>query len=259
MQMVEIFTFFWYTLFSERAKGKITMRSDNYRKYFEVPFLMGPNSLRLLDELLEEYPLEYTSDNLVLDLGCGSGVTSLFIANETGATVYANDLWIPEEANRERFAHWNMQDKLIPVHEDAANLHFDKEMFDALISIDSYHYFAGKEGFFANNILPYIKRGGIALIAIPGIKNEYDGRSEELITQWLGAEAYMFQSAAFWKRMIGVHGDIETVRTWEMTGFELPWQEWFNTKHKYALNDKKYFESIIKPFTTFVGIMVKKK
>ncbi len=53
-----------------------------------------------LDEILEEYPLHYTPDNLVLDLGCGMGVTSLFIANETGATVYANDLWISEEENR---------------------------------------------------------------------------------------------------------------------------------------------------------------
>lgn len=44
-----------------------------------------------------------------------------------------------------------------------------------------------------------------------------------------------------------------------MSLFELPWQEWFDTNHKFALNDKKYFESIIKPFTTFVGIMVQKK
>lgn len=235
------------------------MRSDNYRKYFEVPFMMGPNCLRLLDEILQEYPLQYTSDNLVLDLGCGSGVTSLFIAKETGATVYANDLWISKEANHKRFVQWNMQDKLIPVHEDAANLHFDKEMFDALISIDSYHYFAGKEGFFVNNILPYIKKGGIVLIVIPGIKNEYDGRSEELLTPWLKTEAYMLQSASFWKRTLGTHEDIEDIKTWEMSLFELPWQEWFDTKHEFALNDKKYFENIIKPFTTFVGIMVKKK
>ena len=240
-------------------KIKNIIKSENYKKYFKVPFMMGPNCLRLLDELLEEYPLQYTSDNLVLDLGCGSGVTSLFIANETGATVYANDLWISEEENRQRFTNWNMQDKLIPVHEDATNLHFDKELFDALISIDSYHYFAGKEGFFANNILPYIKSEGIVLIAIPGIKNEYDGRSEELLTTWLGEEAYMFQSADFWKRIIGKHEDIKEVRTWEMSLFELAWQEWFDTKHEYALNDKKYFDSMIKPFTNFVGIMVRKK
>ena len=133
------------------------MRSENYREYFKRSFMMGPNCLRLLDEILEEYPLYYTSDNLVLDLGCGTGVTSLFIANETGATVHANDLWISEEENRKRFTSWNMENKLIPMREDATDLHFNKEMFDALISIDSYHYFAGKEGFFVNHILPYRK------------------------------------------------------------------------------------------------------
>ena len=61
------------------------MKSDKYESFFKVPYLMGPNSLRLLDELLEEYPLQFTDENLVLDLGCGSGVTSLFLANETGA------------------------------------------------------------------------------------------------------------------------------------------------------------------------------
>ena len=130
---------------------------------------------------------------------------------------------------------------------------------NALISIDSYHYFAGKEGFFVNNILPYIKKGGIALIVIPGIKSEYAGKSEELLTAWAGDEAYMFQSTEFWKKIIGEHEDIEEVRTWEMSLFDLAWQEWFDTKHEYALNDKKYFDSMIKPFTNFVGIMVRKK
>lgn len=51
------------------------MRSENYRNYFKSSFMMGPNCLRLLDEILGEYPLHYTSDNLVLDLGCGTGVS----------------------------------------------------------------------------------------------------------------------------------------------------------------------------------------
>ena len=235
------------------------MRIDKYRDFFCAPYLMGPNSLRLLDELLETCPLEFTPENLVLDLGCGSGLTSLFIAKETGATVYANDLWIPEEENRKRFAGWNMQERLIPVNEDATNLHFEKEMFDALISIDSYHYFAGKEGFFAEKILPFIKKGGLALIAVPGMKDEYDGRSEELVSPWLGNEAYMFQSPSFWKRIIGEHEAIAEVRTWALSDFDRPWQEWFETKHEFALNDKSFYESIIKPYTAFVGIMVRKK
>lgn len=235
------------------------MRIDNYKHLFQAEYMMGPNCLRLLDELLETYPLHLTADDRILDLGCGKGATSLFTAKETGATVYANDLWISEEENRVRFKEWDMQDRLIPVHEDARELHFEKEMFDALVSVDAYHYFAGTEGFFMEKILPFIKKGGIALIAVPGMKLEYDGRSEELLTPWLGDEAYMFQSTAFWKRIIGSHPDIEEVKTWEMNCFEVAWQEWLGTSHAYAVGDLAHYESLIKPYTCFVGIMVKKK
>ncbi len=241
------------------ASAGCARRGDRYQAYFDFPYLMGPNSIRLLEEILEEYPLTLTSDQLVLDLGCGSGLTSLFIANETGATVYANDLWISEEENRQRFAQWQMQDRLIPVREDANQLSFAKEQFDAIISIDSYHYFAGKEGFFAEKILPFLKPGGVALIVVPGMKNQYHGRSEELMTAWLTDEAYMFQSADFWKSIIGTHKDMESVRTWELNAFDQPWQEWFSTGHEYALNDQSFYESLIKPYTAFVGMMVRKK
>ena len=235
------------------------MRIDQYREFFKAEYMMGPNCLRLLDVLLTAYPLNFTAENRILDLGCGKGVTSLFTAKETGATVYANDLWISEEDNRTRFAAWGMENRIIPVHEDANELHFEKEMFDALVSVDAYHYFAGREGFFTEKILPFMKSGSTALIAVPGMKLAYDGRSEELMSPWLKDEAYMFQSADFWKKIIGTHEEIAEVKTWEMNSFELSWQEWLDSNHKYAVGDREYYESLIKPFTTFVGIMVRKK
>ncbi|MBQ8150235.1 MAG: class I SAM-dependent methyltransferase [Clostridia bacterium] len=235
------------------------MRSNNYRQYFTAENMMGPNSIRILDELLENCPLYFTADQTILDLGCGTGLTSLFAARETGATVYANDLWISAEANAERFAAWQMQGRLIPVHEDANDLHFDREMFDAIISVDSYHYFGGRKGFFAEKLLPFLKPGGVALIAVPGMRNAYDGRSEALCTAWLTDEAYMFQSARWWKKTIGTHEDMAECSTWEMAAFDQPWQEWFDTRHKYALNDQTFYESVIRPYTCFVGMMIRKK
>lgn len=235
------------------------MRSDAYTNYFQAENLMGPNSIRILDELLDTTPIRLTSEEKVLDLGCGTGLTSLFLAKETGATVYANDLWISEEDNRQRFAAWGFSHRLIPVHEDANCLHFDKDMFDAVVSIDAYHYFGGEKGFFAERILPFLKPGGIALIAVPGIKTEYDGRSEELLTEWLGDEAYMFQSPVYWRQTIGEHSQIATVHTWEMKTFWQAWQEWFNTEHPYAMGDLRFFDRLIEPYTCFVGMRIEKK
>ena len=39
-------------------KTNINTRCENYRGFFTKEYLMGPNSLRLLDEMLEKYPLK---------------------------------------------------------------------------------------------------------------------------------------------------------------------------------------------------------
>ena len=66
-----------------------------YKKYFTKDHLMGPNSFRLLDELIRRSPRGVRFGR-TLDLGCGYALTSLFLANETNAKyVYAFDLWIP--------------------------------------------------------------------------------------------------------------------------------------------------------------------
>ena len=109
---------------------------------------MGPNSIRILAELLDKYPLQLAGDDLILDLGCGTGLTSFVIAKETRAKVYANDLWVSAEENGKRFTQWGVGEQIEPICEDANNFHFEEKQFNALVSIDSYHYFAGQEGFF---------------------------------------------------------------------------------------------------------------
>ena len=170
------------------------MNISDYKKYISSEYMMGPNSVRVLEELFDKYPLQLTSDDLILGLGCEKGLTSLIIAKETGAKVYANDLWISAEENEKCFALWGVSEQVMPVCEDANDLHFDKKQFNALVSIDAYHYFAGYEGFFQEKIMPFVKDGGIVLIGIPGLKDEYEGRAEELSSDWLGDEAYMFKN-----------------------------------------------------------------
>ena len=233
------------------------MNFNDYTKYISPETLMGPNSIRILEELFRKNPLSLTTDDIVLDLGCGKGLTSFVIAKETGAKVYANDLWIQAEDNAKRFRGWGIGEQVIPVCEDANDLSFDKSQFQALVSIDSYHYFAGETGFFENKILPFLKNKAVVLIGIPGIKNEYTGRSKEILSDWLGNEAYMFKSPKEWEEIIGNHDRIEKIETWEMECFENAWNEWFATNHKYACDDKKHYETIIKPYTCFVGIYVK--
>lgn len=235
------------------------MNIEEYRKYMTAEMLMGPNSLRILEELLDKFPIRLSADSTVLDLGCGKGLTSFAVARETGAKVYADDLWISAEDNAKRFGEWGVGEQIIPAHEDANELTFDKGQFDALISVDSYHYYAGKKGFFEEKILPFLSDGATVLIGIPGIKNEFEGRSEELLSDWLGNEAYMLKCPRAWKEIIGNNDRIDVVETWEMACFDKAWNEWFATENEYALIDKQFFDTLIKPYTCFVGIYIKLK
>lgn len=235
------------------------MNLNDYKKYISADTLMGPDSARILGELLKKYPLQLNEDDIVLDLGCGTGLTSLMIAKETGARVYAGDLWISVEENQKRFEEWGVGEQITPVREDANNLSFEQGQFDALFSIDSYHYFATGAGFFEDKILPFLNDKATVLIGVPGIKNEYGGRSEELLSDWLGNEAYMFKSPAEWKEIIGCHERIEIVETWEMRCFEAAWNEWFATGHEYAIVDKQFYKTLIKPYTCFAGVYIKLK
>lgn len=98
------------------------MELEKYRPYWTKDYLMGPNSLRVLQELLEKNPCPLNADSLILDLGCGTGLTSFALCMETGAKVLANDLWISGEENAARFAAWGVGDRITPVHENADNL-----------------------------------------------------------------------------------------------------------------------------------------
>ncbi len=235
------------------------MNINNYKTFVSAETMMGPNSVRILAELLDKYPLHPAPEDMILDLGCGTGLTSFIIAKETGAKIYANDLWVSAEENRKRFAEWGVGEQVTPVCEDANNLHFEGKKFRALISIDSYHYFAGSRGFFQEKILPFIKDNGEVLIGIPGLKDEYTDRAKELLFNWLGDDAYMFKSPKLWKELIGSGDRIELVETWEMDCFNKAWNDWLATDNEFALGDRQHFESIIKPYTCFVGIYVKIK
>lgn len=235
------------------------MDISKYKKYIMEETMMGPDSVRILMELLEKYPLQLAPDDLVLDLGCGKGATSLVLAKETGARVWANDLWISAEENGKRFAQWGMGDRITPVCEDANHLRFEEKQFKALVSIDSYHYFAGHEGFFQDKILPFIKDGGTVLIGIPGLKEEYAGRAGELLSDWIGGETHLFKSPARWRELIGSGGRIGSVKICEMDCFDEAWNEWLAVDNKFAQGDKQHFQTVIKPFSCFVGICVKLK
>src|SRR6201996_2783732 len=114
-----------------------------YDSLWVVENLMGPNVLWLCEYLAEAMSLR--PGMRVLDLGCGKAVSSIFFAREFGVDVTAADLWIKPEENAVRIAAAGVADRVTPVHAEAHALPFAEESFDAIVSLDAYHYFGTYE------------------------------------------------------------------------------------------------------------------
>ena len=248
--MVTLRHFVW----RDRMKPEIF---EKYKHLFTSQLMMGPNTIRLLDEMVTRYPLENRSR--MMDLGCGTGLSSLYLAQETDAQIFAVDLWIGATDNAARFAAWQVEDRVIPIHADARELPFADKYFDAIVSVDAYHYFGCDDAFFAQKILPLVKAGGQVLIVVPGLKAEYGDDVPPLMQEWAGDEHALFHSCDWWKKTIGAHEDIATVEVVELTSGDLAWQEWFASGHQYSAQDQAFFDRGIGQYLNFVGIAVTKK
>ena len=234
---------------------------EKYRKYFTKEYLMGPNSFRLLDELIRRRPADVRFCR-TLDLGCGYALTSFFIANETDAEhVFAFDLWISATDNYSRIQDNRLEDKVIPIHGDAMDMPFAHEYFDAIVSVDSYHYFGCKEGVFADKVLPYVKKGGCVMIAIPGLKAQPQGELKELFETWAeGDDSLTFKTTAWWEELLKKEcGDSCEVTVEEAECFDTAWQEWFDTKHEFGIRDREFLGKGLDQILNFILIYVRKK
>ena len=144
--------------------------------------------------------------SIVMDLGSGQGITSVFLAKEYGFKVYATDLWSDAEENRKFFAEMGLtEDQIIPVKADATDLKYEKEFFDAVVSTDSYNYFGRDEKYLDEKLLPFVKKGGYIYIVVPGMKKDcHNNIPKELLLSWTPEQLDYLHDIEYWKNNIPV-------------------------------------------------------
>lgn len=211
----------------------------NIKDEFIKENMMGPNSIIIADELLKKQ--EIKKGMKVLDLGCGKGLTSIYLAKKYNVQVYAVDLWISATENYNRFKDLGLDDLIIPIHADALNLPFAENYFDAVVSVDSYHYFGNNDIYFEKYLKPLLKKDGLVAIAFPGMKFEvHKNIPEEMKELWEEEALECWHSIEWWKEKIGKY--LKNPIFNEMKCFDEAWKCWLNCENPYALEDKKMIE-----------------
>ena len=195
-------------------------RSARYPARWMVDGAMGPNPVWLAEALTDVMPLE--PGMRVLDLGCGTAMSSIFLAKEFGVEVWATDLWIEPTENAIRIEQQGVSGQVHPIHAEARALPFAEGFFDALVSFDAYHYF-GTDDLYLGYYSRFGKPGCAIGIVVPGLADEPDAYPPPHLERHWKWDFCSFHSPHWWRRH------------WEKTGLvtvdvadRLPdgWQDW---------------------------------
>ncbi len=204
--------------------------------------MMGPNAMRLAEELSS--PLHIHGNMRILDLGCGCGLSTLLLVQKYGASVFAADLWISPTENYERFQSLGIADKAVPIFADATKgLPFAHGYFDVLFTVDAYHYFGDTEEMLPS-LMPFVKKGGYIAVAIPGLKYDFgENVPDEMQPFWNDEVARTIRSIDWWKSLWQKTEGIDIMDIREMTCCKQAWSEWLTAYHPVVAGDIKMMQA----------------
>ena len=212
--------------------------SDDENLGFLKAAMMGPNAMRVSEELASRLNIDGTMR--VLDLGCGRGLSTLLLVKKYGASVFAADLWISPTENCERFRSLGIDDRAVPISVDATKgLPFANGYFDLLFTVDAYHHF-GDTAEMLPSLIPFVKKGGYIAVAIPGLKYEF-GKNvpADMLPFWNNDMERTLHSLEWWQALWQQAEGIEMVDSREMACCSQAWKEWLTAYHPVVAEDIK--------------------
>jgi len=221
--------------------------------------IMGPNPLKLCEELLEGACLEPGS--VVLDLGSGTGITSALLAHEYGLTVYAADLWSDPSHNMRFFEELGLGNRqAIPVKADANELPFAHGFFDAVVSVDSYNYYGRDPQYLGAKLLPFVKPGGRIYIAVPGmVRDCHHDLPACLLASWTPEQLEYMHDIDWWRAIIEPTPGavIEEMRPMACT--REAWTDWLTCDNEYAAGDRAAVEAGALDYLNTIAIRLRRQ
>jgi len=140
-------------------------RDEIYEDFF------GGGGLYLAAHMLRTLHLK--PNDHVLDLGCGKGASSIFMARHYGVNVTALDLWTSAEFLEQKFSAHGFADHITAIQMDATQpLPFVENQFDAIFCMNSFNFYGGSVDFITD-LLKHLKPGGQICIGSEVLSSEF--------------------------------------------------------------------------------------
>jgi cyclopropane fatty-acyl-phospholipid synthase-like methyltransferase len=144
---------------------------DGYTRDELVQDCSGGGGLYLATRMVRTMHLR--AGDIVLDLGCGKGAASLFLAKHLSVKVIAVDLWTSATFLNQKFTARGYRNQIVPLHMDVTHeLPFAEDYFDAVFCMNSFNFY-GDNVEFLRHLLKHVKPGGQLCIGSEVLTDEF--------------------------------------------------------------------------------------
>jgi SAM-dependent methyltransferase len=167
-------------------------------------------------------PMDLQPGQIVLDMGCGHGTTSVFLARCFGVRVVAVDLWTPIDSACRKIEENDLRDRITPLHLDMREpLPFPAGYFDAVFCMNSLSFYGGSVEFL-RRLLTHVKPGGVLSVGMETLGEEMspeERRNPPAVYNWLlpdgtnvwDADFSKMQWPGFWKSLFEDTGMLDVL------------------------------------------------
>ena len=187
---------------------------------------MAPGGLYLAARMSRAANLK--PGDLVLDIACGKGDSSLFLAERMGARVVCFDLWTPSSFLSRKIDERGYRSQVLPLDLNATKrLPFPDDYFEAMFCMQAVHCF-GSDVDVLRHLLKHLKPGGQLLVGgscfnqeateegLPEIYSKTDGWDAEYST---------YHSPSWWEALFLETGMVEVIACSELEDGLVMWED----------------------------------
>ena len=225
----------------KREYPELDSYSDN--KIYE--YMIGCGGLFLASKMIRQMKIK--KGDIVLDLGCGLGTTSIFLAKNFDVTVIAVDLWNSPKILSRRAKEEGLSNRIIPVQMDITQvIPFAEDYFDAIFCMNSLFMF-GDDLDFLKKLLKTLKKSGTFCLGSECFNQEPDYKNIDDVPKvynfeykwsvWEGC-CSKYHCSGWWKSLLAETNMLDIRYCQELDDGIILWED-------SAINYYSYYDKVL--------------